>query len=209
MIMKITAQKGRGNKVHILVDGEYKMTVTSDFWLSQNIRCDDEIDDEEFAAFCKAASSARAFNAAVNILSHRDHSAKELMRKVSRNCDNEAAREAVERLEEMGYINDERYAQSLAQELFERKGMGLRRIEQELCRRGVSRETARECVENIECDDVARILDLLQTKYAGRFDDEKGRKRTFAALTRLGYSYSDIMSAMRQAGECDFEDDYS
>ena len=207
--MKITAQKGRGNKVHILIDGEYKMTVTSDFWISQDIRSDDEIDDEEFAAFQKAASSDRAFNAAVNILSHRDHSSKELIRKVSRKCDSDAAHEAVERLENMGYLDDERYAQSLAQELFERKGMGLRRIEQELCRRGVSRETARECVENIECDNVSRIVDLLQTKFAGRFEDEKGRKRTFAALTRLGYGYSDIMSAMRRLGEDSFEDDYS
>ena len=112
-------------------------------------------------------------------------------------------------LEEMGYLDDERYAQNLAEELFERKGMGLRRIEQELCSRGVSRETARQCVENIECDNVSRIVDLLQTKFAGRFDDEKGKKRTFAALTRLGYTYSDIMSAMRRVGEDYFEDDYS
>ncbi len=209
MIMKITAQKGRGNKVHILIDGEYNMTVTTDFWNSQFIRSGDEIDDEEFAAFKKAASSARAFNAAVNILSRRDHSAKELERKVLRKCDSESAHEAVERLEEMGYINDERYAQSLAHELFERKGMSLRRIEQELCRRGVSRETARECVENIECDNVSKIVELLQTKFAGRFEDEKGMRRTFSALARLGYGYSDIKSAMRRVSECDFEDDYS
>ena len=111
--MKITAQQGRGQKIHILVDGEYRLTVTRDFWASQNIRPGDEIDDAEFAAFCEAAGSCRAFNAAVDILSRRDHSSKELQRKVARRSGAEFAREAVERLEEMGYVNDERYALSL------------------------------------------------------------------------------------------------
>lgn len=115
---------GQGTKIHILVDGEYRLTVTRDFWVSQNIRSGDEIDDAEFAAFCEAAGSCRAFNAAVDILSRRDHSSKELQRKVARRSGAEFAREAVERLEEMGYVNDERYAHTLAQELYERRGMG-------------------------------------------------------------------------------------
>ena len=161
--MKITAQQGRGQKIHILVDGEYRLTVTRDFWASQNIRSGDEIDDAEFA------------------------------------------REAVERLEEMGYVNDERYAHTLAQELYERRGMGKKRIEQELRQRGISRETASECAEELDGDDVERIKNLLETKFAGKFSDEKGRRRTFNALTRLGYGYSDIRSAMRSVDE-EYED---
>ena len=167
--MKITAQQGRGQKIHILVDGEYRLTVTRDFWASQNIRSGDEIDDAEFA------------------------------------------REAVERLEEMGYVNDERYAHTLAQELYERRGMGKKRIEQELRQRGISRETASECAEELDGDDVERIKNLLETKFAGKFSDEKGRRRTFNALTRLGYGYSDIRSAMRSVDEeyADTDDQFS
>ena len=167
--MKITAQQGRGQKIHILVDGEYRLTVTRDFWASQNIRSGDEIDDAEFA------------------------------------------REAVERLEEMGYVNDERYAHTLAQELYERRGMGKKRIEQELRQRGISRETASECAEELDGDDVERIKNLLETKFAGKFSDEKGRRRTFNALTRLGYGYSDIRSAMRSLDEeyADTDDQFS
>ena len=199
--MTITAQQGRGRKIHILIDGEYRLTVTRDFWEGQNIRSGDEIDDAEFAAFCEAAGSCRAFNAAVDLLSRRDHSAKELERKVARRSGSEFARGAVERLEELGYVNDERYARSLAAELYERRGMGKRRIEQELRERGVSRDIASACVEELDGDDVERITALLNTKFAGRFSDEKGRRRTFAALTRLGYGCSDICSAMRQADE--------
>ena len=128
-----------------------------------------------------------------------------LQRKVARRSGTEFAREAVERLEEMGYVNDERYAHTLAQELYERRGMGKKRIEQELRQRGISRETASECAEELDGDDVERIKNLLETKFAGKFSDEKGRRRTFNALTRLGYGYSDIRSAMRSVDE-EYED---
>lgn len=105
----------------------------------------------------------------------------------------------------MGYVNDERYAHTLAQELYERRGMGKKRIEQELRQRGISRETASECAEELDGDDVERIKNLLETKFAGNFSDEKGRRRTFNALTRLGYGYSDIRSAMRAMDE-EYED---
>ena len=148
---------------------------------------------------------ARRQAPAVDILSRRDHSSKELKRKVARRSGAEFAREAVERLEEMGYVNDERYAHTLAQELYERRGMGKKRIEQELRQRGISRETASECAEELDGDDVERIKNLLETKFAGKFSDEKGRRRTFNALTRLGYGYSDIRSAMRAMDE-EYED---
>lgn len=160
---------GQGTKIHILVDGEYRLTVTRDFWASQNIRSGDEIDDAEFAAFCEAAGSCRAFNAAVDILSRRDHSSKELQRKVARRSGAEFAREAVERLEEMGYVNDERYAHTLAQELYERRGMGKKRIEQELRQRGISRETASECAEELDGDDVERIKICLRPNSPANF----------------------------------------
>ena len=105
----------------------------------------------------------------------------------------------------MGYVNDERYAHTLAQELYERRGMGKKRIEQELRQRGISRETASECAEELDGDDVERIKNLLETKFAGKFFDEKGRRRTFNALTRLGYGHSDIRSAMRSVDE-EYED---
>lgn len=206
--MKLTAQQGRGQKIHILIDGEYRLTVTRDFWASQSVHSGDELTDAEFAAFCEAAGSCRAFNAAVDILSRRDHSAKELERKVARRSGTDFAREAVERLEELGYVDDERYAQNLAQELYERRNMGKRRIEQELRERGVDRDIISACTQELDGDDVERITDLLNTKFHGKFLDEKGRRRTFNALIRLGYGYSDIRTAMRQAdAEYDGEDD--
>ena len=41
------------------------------------------------------------------------------------------------------------------------------------------------------------IKALLAGKFAAKLGDEKARQRTFNALVRLGYGYSDIREAMR------------
>ena len=206
--MIIKAQKGRGKKIHILIDDEYRLTVSQDFWFGQSILSGDEITDEEFAAFEEAASSNRALTRAVGILSNRDHCAKELERKVARTNAPEYAHEAVERLKELGYLDDERYARNLAEELYERRHMSPKRIEQELILRGVDRETASICAQDLEGDEKTRITELLNTKFRGKFSDEKSKRRTFNALLRLGYSSSDIFSAMRECADYSDEDSF-
>ena len=57
----------------------------------------------------------------------------------------------------MGYVNDERYAHTLAQELYERRGMGKSVLNRNSRQRGISRETASECAEELDGDDVERI----------------------------------------------------
>ena len=53
-----------------------------------------------------------------------------------------------------------------------------------------------ELFENNNSDNVERIVDIIQKKYYNKISDENGRKKVFAALTRLGYSFSDIREAL-------------
>jgi hypothetical protein len=48
--MVINAEKGKGNKIHISIDGEYIFSVDADFWFSLGISSGDEITDEELEA---------------------------------------------------------------------------------------------------------------------------------------------------------------
>lgn len=198
--MKITASKGKQNKIHISCDGEYTFTVDAEYWFSSPYYGRDNIDnDEELTAFYEAVGSRCAFIAGLRLLSYRDHSAKELVTKlVQKGHKRDYADNAVEKLKEYRYINDERYAQSLAESLLERKGMNTRAIKTELLRKGISKEIADNITENLDFDPILRIIDLLNTKYARKISDEKGVKRTVASLQRLGYKWSDINSAFRR-----------
>ncbi|MBQ5824951.1 MAG: regulatory protein RecX [Clostridia bacterium] len=204
--MIITAQKGKANKIHISINGEYKLTVDADFWFSSGYVSGDEIDEEQYKALADKIAKRRCFNRALNILSRRDHSEKELYNKLRRADGEEAAADAVARVKSLGYINDERYAHMLAEELIARKGYGLRAVHSELMRRGVDREIAENVTSAITLDESDNIRVLLERKYLRKMSTDKGRKQVFAALLRLGYSYSDIRSAMSEYN--DFDEDY-
>ncbi len=204
--MIITAQKGKANKIHISIDGEYKLTVDADFWFSSGYISGDEIDEEAYNILADKIANRRCFNRALNILSRRDHGEKELFIKLKRADGEAAATDAVERIKQLGYIDDEHFAQRLAEELTERKGYGLRAVYSELLRRGIDRETAQNTINAITLDESDNIRVLLKGKFSRKLMTEKGRKQVFAALLHLGYSYSDIRSAMSEYDE--FNEDF-
>lgn len=206
--MKITAAHGRKNKIHISIDGEYLLTVDEDFWFSSGYISGDEIDDTELAAFKEAASSRIAFNSAMYSLDLRDHSVREMRMKLMRKYEPEAVESAIERLVELGLLNDERYAENFARELFEYKKYGKNRIKSELFRRGIDSDIINNVLDEIfeaeETDNVERIVDIINKKYYNKMIDEKSRQKVFAALMRLGYGYSDIRQAMSEFSDDEY-----
>lgn len=206
--MKITAKGGRKDKIHIYIDGEYRFTVDDNFWFSCGYISGDEIDEEELAAFEEAVGSRRAFNSALNSLDYRDHSTREIRQKLARKFDSQYVDEAVEKLTELDLINDDRYARLYARELFEHKKFGKMRIKSELRARGIAADTVNEAVDELfdeeEPDNVERIVDIIEKKYYNKMNDESGRKKVFAALTRMGYSFSDIREAMAEFSDDEF-----
>ena len=197
--MKISVNVGKQNKIHILCDGEYKFTVDAEYWFSSPYHGKETINEEEQAAFLDAVGSRCAFIAGLRLLSYRDHSEKELTYKlVQKGHKKEYALNAVQKLKEYRYIDDERVAEIYAKDLFERKGMSINGIVSELCRKGISREIALEACEKLDNEPILRIIDLIRRKYYRYLGDEKGIRKTVAALQRLGYRWSDIQSALRQ-----------
>ncbi len=210
--MKIMAKSGRKDKIHIYIDGEYLLTVDEIFWFSCGLVSGDEINEEELTAFEEAAGSRRAFNSALNSLDYRDHSEKEIRAKLLRKHDADYVDEAVEKLIELDLVNDERYAENYARELFERKKFGKMRIKSELRAKGISADIANAAVEELfeeeEPDNVQRIVDIIGKRYYNRMNDEVGRKKVFSALQRMGYSFSDIREAMSEFSDDEYYEDY-
>ena len=193
--MKITFKQGKGNKLHIMVDGEYLMTSNTDFVALSGIKNNSEITEEELADFQEAVNSNRAFNKAADLLSRRDHSSKELLQKLRQKGYSEGAEKAVERLSDLGYIDDRRFAERYADELRRIKKYGKRRIKDELYRKGIDSEIIDEIVSEMEFDN-DELVSIIERKYMRNLGDEKGVRKTIAALTRMGYSFSEIREAL-------------
>lgn len=203
--MILTYKKGKGDKIHILVDGEYFTTVDEIYFGSLYLKNGQEIDSEQLCKLKGVTDVRRAYNYAVSLLSRRDHSYAELLRKLTAKGFKNGAQEALMRLQAQGYIDDERFAQMYVSELITFKNYGKHRIEQELYKKGIDRSIIKEAVENAEFPD-DRLTDIIKRKYIRYLSDEKGVHKTVNALLRLGYSYGDIRDALSEINsELDLE----
>ena len=205
--MKLDFKPGKGNKMHIYVDGEYSMTADCDFVFTCGFDNNSEISDEELVALSEAVSFRRAFLKACDLLSYRDHSSRELLVKLRQKGYGDGAEQAVEKLMEEGYVDDERFARAYAAELVRVKHFGRRRIVTELLKKGIDPSLARDIADETEVDE-DEILVALKRKYGRCLDTEKGVRRAVNGLAAMGYGYSEIKQAIetiKEEAETDYE----
>lgn len=198
--MTITAIEPRRKGLSALyIDGEFAMKLDTQTLLENRFDVGRDIDDEELHEIISLSNERRAKEKALWLISYRDHSKKELADKIRRTCDEDSAQKAVDRLEELGLVNDEGFARRYAEQLIFSKHMSKRGVSYELSRKGIDKELVQEILEDIDVDENEEIKAVLEKKYRN-LDDEKTRRRAVAALQRLGYGWDSIRRAM---------DDYS
>lgn len=197
--MLITAIEPRRKSLRALyLDGEFAVNIDAQTLLSSRFQVGAEITDEELHELLLASDANRAKEKALYLIAHRDHSKKELTDKIRRTASQEAAQKAADRMEEIGLVDDRDYARRYATELFQRKYCARKRVEYELNQKGIDPDFIEELMEELEPEPLGQIGALVERKYLRALEDEKGRRRTIAALQRLGYRWEDIRRALKE-----------
>lgn len=200
--MILTAKQGRGDKIHLLVDGEYQFTVDREFWFSQGIASGADIPREQLDRLREEAAFRRAYRKALGLLSYSMRSRRSLVERLVRDEIPPAlAERAADQLEEYGLLDDVRYAELYAQELLRNKKLSVRGIRDKLITRGIDRDTAQEVLEGLAVDEEEGIEALLRGKLAYFSRSPGDRSRAAAALVRRGYGYADIRRVMERLAE--------
>lgn len=197
--MRVTAlhQKRKSLTAVVFEDGS-ELSLDSETVLSEGIKVGSEIDDIEKLGYL--SDLKRAKSRALWYLSRADHSEKALFDKLKRGGFCEAAcRDALDRMKELGLVDDERYAKRLC-EYLSQSGVSNRELEHKLISKGIPGRMARELARGTE-DESQRLDYLLRHKYSGKLSDSEGVKKVFAALIRKGFSYSDVRAAMKNYSE--------
>jgi regulatory protein len=144
----------------------------------------------------------RAKNIAYRYLSYRPRSYAEVDRKLrEKGFDDTAVRIVLSNLIRLGYIDDEKFADQWAQSRVRLRGLGRRRIEQELRYKGVDRETARRAIDDVLTADLeietARRAVERKLKTMRTLDRETRRRRLAAFLERRGFSFAVIRHILK------------
>ncbi len=200
--MLITAVEERKKGMSALfIDGEYAVSIDTVTLISSGKKTGSDITDEELYELLEKSKINRAKEKALYLIEYRARTRKEIMDKLIPLYGENAAELAVERLEELGLIDDEAFAREYAQQLLTKKKYSIKRASFEMQKKGIERDLIDEILEELEPDPVEQIVSLLETKYARYLDDEKGRARAVNGLESMGYSWYDIKEAMAEFTE--------
>ena len=163
------------------------------------------LDEEELAALRRDSSRSLARDKALELISRRPMSRKEVREKLlQKGADEDAAEYSADWLQEHGFLNDESYAAAVARH-YAAKGYGAGRVRSELGRRGVDRELWDGALEQMPAAD-----EKLHKFIAARLKDPEDReqlRKIGAALFRRGYSWEEIRAALRRYTDTVIEED--
>ncbi len=195
--MLITAIEERKKSMSALfIDGEYAVSIDTVTLISSGKKVGSEISDEELYDLIENSNISRAKEKALYLIEYRQRSRKEIEDKLIPLFGEKASEAAIERLEQLGLVDDESYAREYARSIIEVKKLSGKRALFELVKKGIDKDLAEEILEEYEVDTVQQIIDVINKKYFRSLDDEKGLKRTINGLRTMGYSWDDIKQAM-------------
>ena len=162
-----------------------------------------ELTDEEAAALQDSARRSALKGKALELLSRKPLSRRELEQTLARwEAGEEEIAAICRRMEQLGYLDDAAYAVRVVRH-YSAKGYGVRKLRDELYRRGVPRDLWDAALEQAGSPDGA-IDAFIAKKLAGKTPDKTELKKISDALARRGYRWEDISAALRRCGgECD------
>jgi regulatory protein len=135
-------------------------------------------------------------------LTGRARSRSELAGKLAKKgVPEEVAVRLLDRFEEVGLVDDEAFARSWVESRQAGKGLARRALAQELRRKGIDDEVAREALEEVDPDEEvesARELVRRKLRTAARLDRDTAIRRLTGMLARKGYPPSVAFRVVRE-----------
>ena len=212
--MKITAigvQARNKSRVNVSVDGRYRFSLEIQQVAELGLRIGAEFSEEELVALEEESKFGKVYVRALEYCMVRPRSRCELgdyLYKKTRSkrgkegqilpgITPELAERVRARLDEKGYLDDERFARFWVENRNVRKGSSLRKLQAELAGKGVNSTIVQEVLSDTDRSDDDEI-DKIIAKKAKRYDD---RNKFVAYLARQGFSFDAINNALNRLEE--------
>ena len=195
VLTKITPTKQ--GRLALFFDEEFAFSVDLETLAQFGLQKDMELTEEELDELMEQTQYKKAKDRAFRLLGYKSYT-RHLLRQrlLQEDFPQEIVLDVLDRLEELGLIDDLDYARRCASDLLHLKKYSLSRVRQELRHRGVDDADIEDALSTVDCDPLEQIRQVINKKYRTALADEKGRRRAVNGLQRLGYSYSQIRQAL-------------
>ena len=196
--MRITSLKQTtAEHVTVVLEDESEVKTTLGTVTELRLFAGRELSDRDMDILRRESKKALSREKALELVSQRQMSARELNKKLrDKGADEEAADYCVQWIIERGLLDEERYAAAIVRH-YAAKGYGEGRVRQELMRRGVPRDLWDDALSAMP-EDTSRLDRLVASKLRDP-DDRDAVRKLSASLYRRGYSGEEIREALERA----------
>jgi regulatory protein len=132
------------------------------------------------------------------LLDYRDYSYVELCKKLMNIYSEDICFEVADKLSELGFIDDRRYAETIARRQFEVKLFGAYRVRLYMREKGIPAAIIKQAIEPYSESAPERAAELIKRRYMKYYDpdDRALMQKLKNALARQGYGYGEINQAI-------------
>lgn len=145
----------------------------------------------------------RTFNRAIKLLTIKPRSVAELRERLlqGKSADQNVVDTVIARLQEYGYLNDERFAFSYASLKMKQRPIGRRRLERDLKLKQVAKPVAQEALELVYAETPEeQLIDAAiekRVRVRGRPKTREEAKKLFDHLLRQGFEFELVSDKVR------------
>lgn len=201
-------QETKRGRMAVFFDDAFDFSVDKETFVKENLRVGKRFTEQEYEQLRHETQYMKAKEKAFSLLSYKSWTRKLLAERLEQEFSEDCVQEVLDRIEELGLINDADYAVRCARDLVGIKHYALSRVRQELAHRGVGSNDIEDALSEFDdLDEEQAIRAILEKKFLSALREEKGQRRAFNALVRLGYDVGGIRGQISRLVEQLREDD--
>lgn len=201
MIIESIARKGR-KAVLYFSDGSY-LVLYPDVVYNNGLRKGDEISEAKIAVLKSEDDLIKVQNSAMRMISGRDHSISELIKKLQRkDYLAENINKTIDKMIDLGLLDDYKFTEKFIENCRNSRKFGNSRIKAELFKKGVNKSLIDEILNenqnrNVDKENISILIEkkmkLLSSK---NLPSQKIRQRLYQFLAGRGFEFEQIKSAV-------------
>lgn len=208
VITKISVQQKRIDRYNIEIDGDYSFSADEAVLIEFNLKKGEVLTEADIEGIVLRDGVHRGVNTAINFLSLRMRSRKEVLDYLKKKeIEPNSWEEIMERLQLMGYLNDEQFADAYIKTQIQTTEKGPKLILRELKEKGIEGDIAARLIEQYTVEDQVEKAAALFKKQLKKFKRDSlflQQKKAEQYLMTKGYS-ADIVKRAATAAEPDEE----
>lgn len=215
-------EAARTDRINIFIDDKFFCSLDISQVVDLKVKVGRELDDAELAELKRASDFSKFYSLALEYVFLRPHSRKEIndylirktksskirvknrktgeyQTKTKQGYDGSLVPLVLARLDERGYLNDERFAKLWVESRSVSKGISEKKLRNELMQKGITSTIIDSVLRESHRDERAELQKVIAKK-RNRYPD---KQKFIQYLLRQGFNYSDVLdelSSMEPSG---------